>query len=204
MSEKETREKIHRIAMQEFQEKGFKGASLRNIVKEAGVTTGAFYGYYKSKEELFEALVGPIAEFFLKHYDDIQKNFNTLSPEEQVALMGSYSERYAKDGMEYAYKHLPQMKLLLTSAAGTRYENFLHELVEKEIESTHNFMKFMVKAGMPAPNINTIFEHTITSGMYNSFFELIVHDVPYEEAMKCAMEITKFYQAGWSAYMGLE
>ena len=45
-------------AMREFLEKGFKSASLRNIVKTAGVTTGAFYGYYDSKEELFEALVG--------------------------------------------------------------------------------------------------------------------------------------------------
>ena len=29
-------------AMQEFLEKGFKSASLRNIVKTAGVTTGAY------------------------------------------------------------------------------------------------------------------------------------------------------------------
>ena len=35
-------------AMREFLEKGFKSASLRNIVKTAGVTTGAFYGYYDS------------------------------------------------------------------------------------------------------------------------------------------------------------
>ena len=27
-------------------------------MKSVGMTTGAFYGYYKSKEELFEALVG--------------------------------------------------------------------------------------------------------------------------------------------------
>ena len=33
--------------MQEFLEKGFKSASLRNIVKTAGVTTGALYGYYE-------------------------------------------------------------------------------------------------------------------------------------------------------------
>ena len=38
-------------AMQEFLKKGFKSASLRNIVKTAGVTTGAFYGYYDSKED---------------------------------------------------------------------------------------------------------------------------------------------------------
>ena len=48
--EKSTRELIHTAAKAEFMEKGFQAASLRNIVKTAGVTTGAFYGYYDSKE----------------------------------------------------------------------------------------------------------------------------------------------------------
>ena len=50
-----TLENIHRAAKAEFLEKGYKDASLRNIVKSVGMTTGAFYGYYKSKEELFES-----------------------------------------------------------------------------------------------------------------------------------------------------
>jgi len=33
-------------------EKDFNSASLRNIVKTAGVTTGAFYGYFSGKEAL--------------------------------------------------------------------------------------------------------------------------------------------------------
>ena len=40
-AETATLQKIHQVAIQEFLEKGFQGASLRNIVKEAGVTTGA-------------------------------------------------------------------------------------------------------------------------------------------------------------------
>ena len=44
--EKATRDRIHEIARLEFLDKGFQGASLRNIVKEAGVTTGSFYWYY--------------------------------------------------------------------------------------------------------------------------------------------------------------
>lgn len=48
--------------LQEYLEKGYPSASLRNIVKTAGVTTDAFYSYYKSKEELFESLAG-------KHYN---------------------------------------------------------------------------------------------------------------------------------------
>ena len=49
----DTLEKIQQSALEEFSEKGFLGASLRQIVKNAGVTTGAFYGYYSSKEALF-------------------------------------------------------------------------------------------------------------------------------------------------------
>ena len=36
-----TLEKIQEAAMAEFLDKGFQGASLRQIVKNAGVTTGA-------------------------------------------------------------------------------------------------------------------------------------------------------------------
>ena len=58
MPPESTLARIHQAARSEFREKGFQGASLRNIVKSVGMTTGAFYGYYKSKEALFEALVG--------------------------------------------------------------------------------------------------------------------------------------------------
>ena len=67
-----TLENIHRAAKAEFLEKGYKGASLRNIVKSVGMTTGAFYGYYKSKEELFEALVGEHYQYLIDRFKDAQ------------------------------------------------------------------------------------------------------------------------------------
>lgn len=51
--EQTTQEKILCAAKAEFLKKGFQTASLRAIVKAAGVTTGALYGYYSSKEALF-------------------------------------------------------------------------------------------------------------------------------------------------------
>lgn len=201
-TDKETLSKIHEAAEKEFLEKGFQDASLRNIVKTVGVTTGALYGYYKSKEELFEALVGPVAECFLNRFNEMIQDFNTLSVEEQKKQMGDYSNNFTVEGIEFAYNHLNCMKLLLTASGGTKYENFVHDIVELEIKSTHHFMECMRKAGETQIKINPYFEHTITSGMYNSMFELVIHDVPYEEALECAKEICKFYQAGWSACMG--
>ena len=73
---------IHAAAMEEFMEKGFRLASLRTIVKNAGVTTGAFYGYYGSKEELFGALVGGAYQYLMKTYKEALQTFSNL-PEQR-------------------------------------------------------------------------------------------------------------------------
>lgn len=41
----------------EFLEKDFNSASLRNIVKTAGVTTGAFYGYFSARKRFLPLLL---------------------------------------------------------------------------------------------------------------------------------------------------
>ena len=85
--EKSTLERILEAARHEFVGKGFKSASLRNIVKEAGVTTGAFYGYFTSKEELFDALVGEKYETFMGMYRSTQEDFKRLPSREQIEQM---------------------------------------------------------------------------------------------------------------------
>ena len=70
-----TLERIHRAAFEEFLEKGFKSASLRNIVKKVNMTTGAFYGYYNSKEELFEALVDEHYQYLINCFKKAQRDF---------------------------------------------------------------------------------------------------------------------------------
>ncbi len=53
-------------AKKEFLLHGFEKASIRVIAKNAGVTTGALYTRFKSKDELFSCLVKPFAEEFIR------------------------------------------------------------------------------------------------------------------------------------------
>ena len=105
-------------AMQEFLEKGFKSASLRNIVKTAGVTTGALYGYYDSKEDLFEALVGKHYNFLLDCFRKAQKEFAEIPPEEQPDNLTSTSGECMYEMLLYAYEHLNEFKLILCCSEG--------------------------------------------------------------------------------------
>lgn len=124
-----TKQAILDAGESEFLNKGFHAASLRNIVKDAGVTTGAFYGYYKSKEELFDALfVAEPYNTLIKRFLKAQDTFATLPPEEQPANMGNISGECMDWMVDYIYEHLNAFQLLLCCAEGTRYEQFLHTL----------------------------------------------------------------------------
>ena len=89
----DTLEKIQRAAMEEFSEKGFLGASLRQIVKRAGATTGAFYGYFSSKEALFSFIVEPHAAALMGRFMEAQTSFAEMPEQEQPEHMGLESSQ---------------------------------------------------------------------------------------------------------------
>ena len=90
--EQTTQERILEAARAEFLDKGFRTASLRTIVKTAGVTTGALYGYYDSKEALFDALVKESYEYFLSAYRTTLEEFDRLPIEQQPEYMSTVSQ----------------------------------------------------------------------------------------------------------------
>ncbi len=201
-AEKTTLEKILCTAKTEFLKKGFQSASLRNIVKEAGVTTGAFYGYYKSKEELFDALVGEKYNTLMGMYKATQEAFSRLSPEEQMSGMGKQSGECLQRMMEYAYAHKDIFRLILCASEGTRYENMVHEMVEIEVGATHAFAAVMETLGYGKYTLDETLEHMLVSGLFSAFFEMIIHDVPYEKATEYLTQLRAFYTAGWKQIMG--
>src|SRR5438477_4456352 len=48
----QNRERILDVAAQLFRERGFDGIGVADLMKEAGLTHGGFYGHFSSKEEL--------------------------------------------------------------------------------------------------------------------------------------------------------
>ena len=194
--------KIRKAAKAEFLAKGFKSASLRNIVKTAGLTTGAFYGYYGSKEELFCALVDEPYQVFMERYRQAQEAFACLPPACQQENMGEISGQCMDWMVAYVYENYDAFKLLLCCAEGTKYENMVHDMVEIEVRATHRFMEVLRSLGRKIPSLNPQLEHILVSGMFTGFFEMVVHDMPQEKAPAFVRELRAFYMAGWQKIMG--
>ena len=55
--DQKTKQNILEAAMRLFAEKGLENVNVEDVVKEVGVTRGAFYHYFKSREELIGSVM---------------------------------------------------------------------------------------------------------------------------------------------------
>ena len=197
-----TLEKIQQAALTEFLDKGFLSASLRQIVKNAGVTTGAFYGYFSCKEALFASIVEPHAAALMGRFMEAQTSFAGRPEAEQPEHMGEDSESCLDWMVDYICQNREPVKLLLCRAEGTGYESFVHNMVEVEVESTLRYMEVLRRLGKNIPPLNRSLCHIIASGMFNGLFEIVIHDMPREQAHRDVTQFRTFYTAGWLELMG--
>ena len=198
----ETEQKILETARQLMRKNGYDAVSIRDICKEAGVTTGAFYGYFSSKEALFNAIVEPHAAALMGRFMEAQTTFAELPEKEQPEHMGLESGRCVDWMVDYICAHREPVKLLLCCAEGTSYEHFVHNMVEVEVEYTQRYMEVLRRLGRDIPVLDKSLCHIIASGMFNGIFEIVVHDMPRDQAMRDVDQLRDFYTAGWLKLMG--
>ena len=197
-----TLERIQQAALDEFSEKGFLGASLRQIVKNAGVTTGAFYGYFSSKVALCASIVEPHAAALMGRFMEAQTSFAELPEEQQPDHMGVESSDCVHWMVDYICRHREPVKLLLCRSEGTSYEHFVHNMVEVEVEYTLKYMDVLRRLGREIPELDEQMCHIIASGMFNGIFEIVIHDMPEGRALRYVDQLRDFYTAGWLKLMG--
>ncbi len=199
----ETEKIILETAKREFLERGFLGTSMRRIAGLSGVTTGAMYGYFASKEEIFDSLVKDAYEAVMNAYRNAHEEFASLPYEEQVAGMGTITARCIEWCVGYIYDHIDEFRLILMCSEGTYYSSMVDEMMKIEEKSTEKFIDLMRENGMSVPDIDPLLEHMITSGYFMSFFEIVRHSVPRDAAFSYIHDLQAFYKAGWERLFGM-
>ncbi len=104
--------------------------------------------------------------------------------------------------LHYAYEHLEECKLILCCSEGTKFSGLIDEMVEIEAEATHAYQKSSGGTGA------AFSEDRSGPGAYpdhrhvSYFFELVIHEMPLNDAENYVKEMRAFYTAGWMKIMG--
>lgn len=192
-------EKILACAQEEFSEKGFSDASMRTIAAKAGTTTGSIYSRFGGKEGLFEAIVAPVAEDFIRMFREIQQEFHEKEASVQEQTLDTYTSAAMLQMLDYMYEHYAQFRLLLDASYGTRFQDFVEQLVEIETEYTCMYMEVLQTPAEDENLITPDFLHIMNKALFESFFEVIRHQMPKDKAVRYIRMLGRYHGGGWQA-----
>lgn len=119
----EVKNSILSAAIAEFDEKGFRDASMRHIAKKAGVTAGNIYRYFQNKNELFEDLMGPVSRKMMEMvYDETYSDI-------AIGNLQGIDEIMEKT-MRLCKEHSTELLILIYKSEGSQYEGIRRRLTE--------------------------------------------------------------------------
>ncbi len=195
-------ERIIAAAKHEFLDKGYVDASLRTIAAAADTSTNSIYVRFNDKEGLFCAIVEPVLNEMIERFIHIQEEFHRMPPKKQAEQMPKYADGGTSELIDYMYEHLDEFRLLLDSSYGTRFHNFVDELVRIEVEYTY---KYMEAVGCPDKFGDAVTEkllHIVTTSRFESMFEVIRHGMSKEESSEYIELLSRYHRTGFIEIFG--
>lgn len=101
----ERRQELMTAAQRLFYTKGYENTSINDIAQAAGVTKGAFYHYFDSKEDVIEAIAQ-------QGMDHLLTMFNAILQDSDLTVLEKL-KRYVDAGNSWKVEQLDSMLLLL-------------------------------------------------------------------------------------------
>ena len=134
----ETQAKIIESAIKLFSTRGFNAASVDDICKDAGISKGAFYHHFKSKQELFLALL----DGWLQAIDTaIEASKDKTAPETFMQMTEAFPYIFATAGeglpmfLEFWLQASRDKKIWEASIAPyRRYHKYFTSLIKKGVD----------------------------------------------------------------------
>lgn len=200
--DKATREHLLKEAKKEFMLKGYMKASLRNICKNAGVTTGALYFFFENKEALFSEVVEAPVNALLSAVRDL------FEKEKKGACTGpgqgeGTDEKSAEKIIHFLYTYYDEFILLLEKSQGTEYENIVERLAALVDEHNRKIAEEYSRAmGIKGPSDFMI--HWVSHNQIQSFIHIFTHGGSEKEAMKHMKDMKAYLRGGWMCLFGRE
>lgn len=188
----QTQQAIHESAMKHFLQWGFQKASLNQIVKDTGFTKGAFYGYYRSKEDLFCALVNETVNGISRILNQVNASLTAYPAEEQLFHMSDEFLSVLPQLVDFVIAHHDEVILLLKCSAGTCYEHFLDGLQSKDESVGQNNMQ----SAFGGEVIGAETYRIMMSGYFFMLKSVFLSDMSRNEMISAITDIQMMFQTG--------
>ena len=179
----EIRENILKAALQEFFDKGYQSAAMRNIAEQARIPTGLIYSYYKNKDALFDAVLCPVLYDWERVLTTGGGNKSRHTNSEIYGLSKAEAECILN-----LFDHRQEFIILIDKSGGTKYENEKERFI-KDIEEHLNKHR-------SDDTDDELFPHIIANNFVDGLMQIMYHYKGKEWAVMILHKLSKMYLSG--------
>ena len=187
---------IIQAARAEFLEFGFQKASLHKIAQRAGITTGALYTRYKSKDDLFCSLVYPTLQQLGPQIGPIQalyeKAHTLRTPEALLAAIRAEEKLY----LDLLFENYDTCVLFFCKSAGSSLEQSMNRMMAEKARQTVEFFRSMARQDLDFAGVELIM-----SQQFAYYRQILLKGYTREKAVSCMETVDLFLEAGWKAIL---
>jgi len=197
----EIRRRILHEAREAFNDKGFLKASMRDIAREVGISTGNIYNYFKGKGELFCAVVQPVTHSF---HTMLEQHHGLECASILDMLTEDFLRQTTDEYLDIIHRYRTLLGILFFKAQGSSLEHFKEEFTDKATAQVKLWIdkEKSMHSGMSAA-VTDFFLHLNTVWMLSFFEEIIMHDIRGEALKQAVSEYIKFEIHGWKYMFNL-
>jgi AcrR family transcriptional regulator len=134
--EQQRRAQILRAALACFARQGYHATSMDDVVRESGLSVGAIYSYFPSKEDLFLALCDDRANQTLAYLNDLFRRPGPMADKTREAV-DYFFQLLSDDALSLARMNLEFMSVAINSER-------LRERQERRCESVRQFLRWLL------------------------------------------------------------
>jgi AcrR family transcriptional regulator len=139
------RDKIIEVASALFLSKGYNATTVNDILTEAGIAKGTFYHYFKSKDEIFDAIITKILD-------------------ENAAIVEQIASHSGMTAIE-------KLKLIVTRPKGS-VEQGINEQLDQKNDLTMHIRSYIGVAERLAPIVAKIIEQGVAERLFHTDYPL--------------------------------
>ncbi|MBX7116515.1 MAG: TetR/AcrR family transcriptional regulator [Myxococcaceae bacterium] len=166
-------------ARKEFVRAGVKGARIEDITHACGLSKGAFYLHFDSKEELFGQVVGEFMALVQKRVkareEDITAFFMRNGPlrEQDVRKKSARHEaflalevKHDRGLLETIWNYRDIFDVLMRGSQGTAFDGLVWEMVQREIERIKDSFEIFKQYGACRTDVPSEIFGSLVVGTY--------------------------------------
>ena len=183
-------EKIIQAAREEFLAKGFGGATLHTIAHRAGVTTGAIYTRYQSKDDLFRSLLKDALEDLESHLTEIAQSYKDVPRTSEGILAAIRQEE--RIYLDILMRHYDASVLFFCRSGGSSAEQTLLHMRREKSRKIVDFLRTITDKPINALGIQLLLE-----GSFYYYRQVLESGMSMDHAQECMYLVEKFMNAGW-------